>query len=337
MALDHTATSGERSFSDSLQRVRRHGSAILIIALACGAASYGFSTTRPSVYRAQAFLAFVDQSQDLSILGSVAVRGTEPDQLASAKADEVTRPEALTAVRDQLNLSLSVADLARRYSATVDPTSNLVVVTASAPRPDEAARLANGLANVAVTEAVRQARNRYVTAAKGIAARLAKLRPGRSNDATRRGLEDTQLRLESLGALASPANLARTAPPPSSPSSPKPLRNGFIGALFGLLLAPILVLMRVSLDRRVHDPAEIAHELSLPVLGKVGEDTLGRVVFATTSADDTQRRALEAFRMLRSNLSALATEPGFIAVAVTSALPEAVSYTHLTLPTICSV
>lgn len=283
--------------------------------------TYGFSSSRPDVYRAQAALAFSDQSADLSILGGASARSTEPDQLAAAKADTVTRPELLTRVRDRLQLSISVGQLAQRLSTGVEPTSNLVLVTASAPAAGEAAGIANAVAAEAVSVALRDTRERYRAAARGVTRRLAELGDGPSAAVTRLGLQEQLSRLESLSALAQPATIARRANIPGGPSAPNPVRNSVIAGVFGLLVAIIASLYRGSFDRRVRDPDDIASALDLPLLATIGEDTLGHVAGV---GDESAGQAAdgEAFRILRTSLLFLARDRDLVTLAVTSAMPQ---------------
>ena len=62
------------------------------------------------------------------------------------------------------------------------------------------------------------------------------------------------------------------ARPPTSASSPKPLRSIAIAFVLGLLLAVGLTLIREQLDRRLRDPAEVTELLDVSVLSVIAEE-----------------------------------------------------------------
>lgn len=325
MAPDQTPTSDDlgaryTSLAEVLRALRRQRLLILAITLACVAIAVALSAVQEKEYEAEAAVAFVDQSQDLGILGNVAVRSIEPDQLAASQAERITRPELLQGLRRRLDVTTSVETLEDRLESGVEPTSNLVLVTATAPQAREAARLANGLADEAVTVARREARDRYNTAARRIRRRLDDS-PSAENRSGRVALEDQLVRLESLAVLARPATVARAAEVPDSPSSPKPVRNGVVGGIFGLMVALVAAFARSSLDRRLRDPRDIGEELEIPVLGNVSAATLGHVAHVGAKVGDDHRE-MEAFRILSANISLLEDERPLTVLAVTSALPD---------------
>ena len=243
----------------------------------------------------------------------------EPDQLAAAKADTITRPELITRLRDRLGLAVSADELSTRFTVSVEATSNLVVIRAVAPTAGEAAKLANGLADTSVSVEGQDARRRYRAAALGVSRRLARASASKEDGTARLQLQDQLIRLESLAALAQPAAVAKSAQVPDTPSSPKPVRNSIIAGFLGMLLGFGVAWSRETLDRRVRAPADIVDGLGLPVLASVKHDVMGRVAHLESDHGGA-RGAMESFRVLRTSLTLLAPQPRV--VAVTSALPD---------------
>lgn len=307
------------SLSDLFTVTARRARLILGFTVLCASAAYAYSTTRPTTFTAEAAVSYTDPSQDLSILGGGAARSVEPDQLAATKANTITRPELLKQLRQRTGLRLSADQLTERFAASVEATSNLVVVRATAPTGREAARLANGLAETSVASEGQTARRRYSTAADGIRRRLGQLGSSTRDSATRFALQDQLTRLESLSALAQPASVAKTAQVPTSPSSPKPLRSGALAGFFGLFLGFSSAFVRESLDRRVHGPVDI-EGLGLPVLASVAESAMGKVAHVDGTHRSGDAAVVDSIRVLRTSLTLLDPEPQV--VAVTSAMPQ---------------
>jgi len=120
-----------------------------------------------------------------------------------------------------------------------------------------------------------------------------------------------------------PAELARRAEVPGNPSSPKTVRNTILGLIVGLALGLLAAFARDVLDRRIRSSTQAHEEYGLPVLGRVGEASLG----TTGAARGTNGRVItpadiESFRILRTNLVALDPDRPPRSVLVTSAVAQ---------------
>ena len=63
--------------------------------------------------------------------------------------------------------------------------------------------------------------------------------------------------------IRSPRNAAKVAP--------RPFRSAVLGLVFGLLLGVGFALARHRLDTRLHDPADVAEHLGVPLLATIPE------------------------------------------------------------------
>lgn len=102
--------------------------------------------------------------------------------------------------------------------------------------------------------------------------------------------------------------VARAAPP-AWPARSRDDQLLALGSVAGLALGLGLVLLRSRMDRRIHDPAVIIHELGLPFLGIVP-----RLHAASPSGDRSAEGALASFRSLRSQLGGVLDRPGGVLV-----------------------
>jgi capsular exopolysaccharide synthesis family protein len=107
---------------------------------------------------------------------------------------------------------------------------------------------------------------------------------------------------------------------PVTPSSPDLVQNVALGLLVGALLGSLAAVARRQLDRSVKDPEVAAQLVGAPVIGTVLRDAaLERQHLAERT---TQGRALEDFRLLRTNLQFLQVDEPPKVILVTSALPS---------------
>ncbi|MGW5580793.1 hypothetical protein [Micromonospora chokoriensis] len=86
-------------------------------------------------------------------------------------------------------------------------------------------------------------------------------------NAASRAVSQQLSRLDMGGSTSINARVLDTASPPTTPAFPKPLLNGVLGALAGLLAGWGATLLRDRFDSRLRDVGQIEARLGLPVLG----------------------------------------------------------------------
>jgi capsular exopolysaccharide synthesis family protein len=313
---------------DYLQVMREQRWVIVVITVTFAAIAFGYSARQTTSYRATARLQVNDTSQDASTLGSLTFADGTPEQQAARLSTLVSRRDVAAVVKRRLNVKNSISDLQSKVSGLAEARTNFVTISAQNHDPKVAALLANQFAVAARDLQTKETRARYRQAAKVARAALAKQRPkGKGPVSTQqKSLLDTITisqvsRLESLAAFVTPITIAEPASAPKHPVSPKPIRDGFIGAIVGLTLALLAAFMRDALDRRLRKSSEIREELNLPLIGHVREELLGRTVLPgqLPALNETD---LEAFRILRTNVDYLDVDAPPKTLLVTSALPE---------------
>jgi succinoglycan biosynthesis transport protein ExoP len=173
----------------------------------------------------------------------------------------------------------------------------VVAVRATDPNPMSAARLANSFAQQYIAIRRDADRSKIRQAQNLVQRRLARGLTGPS-----RG--DLERRAEELAVLASlqtgKAELVQPAEVPTSPSSPRPVRNAILGSVLGLLLGGALALHVEQFDRRLKDPDEIGRIFERPILGAIPESR--ELAKPSRNFQVLSPHAAEAFLMLRANL-----------------------------------
>ncbi|HWE34659.1 MAG TPA: division plane positioning ATPase MipZ [Solirubrobacteraceae bacterium] len=291
---------------------------ILTIALAAGAVvALALSLAKGTTYSATAALNIEDITQIEGSLGQTANSTEVPAQLAAASQRSVTSDPVL----DRSVLSLpgeTVTGLRDNVSASIDPASDLVLVTASAPTAQRAAAIANTVATVTAAQTNAQTRQSFAADAAQLAQQIATLPKTGAYNTIRHSDELNYSRLQTLAVIASPARIQQQADPPTSSSSN---RTGFyvvLGALLGLILGLGVAFLRESLDRTVHAPEDVDASLQRPIIGHVDEQALGTAPYLDPTPTSKSRNAIDRFSILRRGVELLGGESAPHSVLVTS-------------------
>jgi capsular exopolysaccharide synthesis family protein len=118
------------------------------------------------------------------------------------------------------------------------------------------------------------------------------------------------------------AELISEAKTPTSPASPKPMRDAALGAFAGLLLGVGICFVREQLDDRVHSAHEVERATGLPLLVQLPYDEESAKHPEHLAAIERPLASLsEAARSLRTAIQFLGTTKPVKVVVVTSAAP----------------
>jgi capsular exopolysaccharide synthesis family protein len=301
--------SGEtRNLSDYLGVLRRRIWLILFVTVLAAAAALAISYVRTPKYEATINLQFTDPGLQAGGVVGGASSDFFPQSEAGAGAQRVTRDDVVRDASKELGGKPSPEDLRSDTTVTVDPVSSVVKATVSSDDAEDATREANQLA-ASVKKLTRdEARGFY------------RQRAGTFGDDPANA--PIKGRLLALAAVAEPVEIVSPAAKPSSPVSPKPLRDTLIATFLGLILGIGLAFLRETLDKRVKDAHEVQRRLDLPLVGYVRKDSLGMVGMTSDGSGSVSEEDLEAFRILRTNVDFLGRGEELEVVAVTSPLPE---------------
>ena len=278
---------------DYLRMLRSYWLGTLLCLLLAVTAAAGWTMTQPREYTSTA--------------SGVVQVATSGDANLSFAADQLAKSQAESYV--ELGKSLAVAQraaTATRYSGS--PSSLLGRVTST---------LADNTAIITV-----DARASSPTAASGLATAWI--------EALGKQIQTMQQQATGTDGLSTtkfvPLASASVPAAPSSPDVPAALA---VGALAGLVLAFLYLLVRNALDRRIRSADMVERETGVSVLGTIplhpmlmGEHAL---VVRLPQEDDAARHRnfamLEALRELRTNLSYVHVDAPARSIVVTSAQP----------------
>jgi capsular exopolysaccharide synthesis family protein len=203
-------------------------------------------------------------------------------QRVKSYAPLVDSPDVLQPVIDRLDLDISVRELGRHVSVTSAPDTVLLDVAVTDSDPATAAEIANAVS-------------------LRLALVVERLETPRETDVSNVKI-----------------SLARPAPVPTSPSSPRVLLNLFLGGMLGLAVGLVASVLRHYLDKRI--------KTSDDVRALTGMSPLGSTLYQRTArrrplvALDWRSAAAERYRTVRTALKFAAVDRELRHFAVTSAV-----------------
>lgn len=246
-----------RRYFDALKRSRGMIAAIVI---ALTALVVALSLVLPDKYQATTLLVFNEATSPFVSTDEASVQRQLETTRSLLTTDAVLNRAA---VRLPPDARKDVGNIV----SSVDPTANIIRITATSEDPENAAAIANQVADSFLQERTKFERDRIQNARERLEAQIGELQdaPAAAEQigAIRQRISELSV---SEGAAGSDLQVAERADVPSQAASPRPLRNGVL-ALFGaLFLAVLLALGRDQLTPRVGSARELGRLLGLPVL-----------------------------------------------------------------------
>jgi non-specific protein-tyrosine kinase len=303
---------------DYLRPVWRFKWFALLIVVVATAATYMYTNREPKKYESSTQL-YVGQSDIDQLLSSTQAGSSSTDQRTLAnQARLITTPQVATAVDKFLKLGRTTDDLLASISVHPDTDADFLTIVATAGTPRGAAALADAFAHeylrVRTNTAQHEAKSQ-LTITKATLARTPT-----SNRLARSALKDRIRTLENA-ALDPPQSGQQlsAAEIPTSPVSPKPIRNAIFAAALALLLAIVLAYVFDRSDKRVRSVRDVEELLDLPVLASL--PAVKKPLPDHGSRDAIVPELREPSHTLRVNLDLLRVKRGARVVLITSGLP----------------
>jgi succinoglycan biosynthesis transport protein ExoP len=309
----------DASRTSDLERVlrvlRRRQKLIALCTVGVAAFAVFFSLLQQKQYSAKAALLFRDPGLDQTLFQSSNTPTINPQRQAATNERLVSQPEVATRTAGRLGGGVTPTEVRSKINVTAEGQSDVIAVTATDHDPAFAATLANAYANEFIglrkdadQSVIRRAQTIVAQRLKDLNAKDRRALQGRSDD------------LKILAALQTgKAELVQQASVPTSPSSPKPLRNGVLGLIVGLLAGLGLAFLLERLDRRIRDPRELEEAYGLPILGTITESRALGTASKGTNGALIPGPEWEAFRKLRAKLRYFGVDREIRSVLVTSA------------------
>jgi polysaccharide biosynthesis transport protein len=310
------------SLRNYLRVVRRRKWIILQALLLVPAVAIGLSLRQDRVYEAKSEVLLVQQNPADQFNGVTQNGAQPPDRVAQTQADLARVPEVAKRTLELAGLNRSVDNFLRNSGATAQTNSDLLELSARDARPAIAVLLAKSYAkafalyraqlDTAPYETARSRANEQlrVMAAEG----------GKGTDAYRE-LQAKRDQLDQYVALLTRNAVPVKVPDAAAQVQPKPVRNGILGLLLGLVLGVALAFLREALDTRVRSAEEVGEKLHIPLLSRIPAPARklrnhNRLVMKA----DPHGVQAEAFRTLRTNVEFVNLDLNARTIMITSAI-----------------
>jgi succinoglycan biosynthesis transport protein ExoP len=315
-------TNPERPQSDlrrTLLLLRRRAGLIALCLLIGAGVALGVSELQTKEYSTSASLLFRNPGFAEDLFGTTTTTAST-DPTREAATNEKLVGLKVVGVRAARDLpGLSPKDVSSMVSVASEGEADVVSVTATSPDPEEARKVANTFARQFISFRTETEKSKLIEAKKLAEEEFDRLSPEQQKGARGQALSRGA---EKLGILASlqtgNAELVQPAELPTSPSSPKPVRNTLLGAILGLLLGLGLAFMFERLNSRLRDPDEARDAFGLPVLGTIPDSKAITASNERGAAPGLPFMENEAFRMLRASLQYFNVDREVTTVLITS-------------------
>ncbi len=309
----------ERSDLGALAGIVRRRLWLVILTIIVGVGvALALSASQKKQYQSTAVLLFRQVLLDIQLTGTpLTLPNSDPTIESATDVGLVDQENVRAGAAQQLGPPYTTQNLKSYVDISTQGKTDLVGVKGTAGSPNEAARIANTVASQYLRIASQQTVSEISAAEDRVRSEINTRKLTRTQ---RNALQNALTKLSVLASLG-PENvhLVQPAVPPNSPSSPKPLRNGIIGGLAGLLLGLALAFGAEQFDKRLRSSDEIERETGLPLLATVPKSRALRK--QATAGDLLDPRETEPFRRLASKLRHLEGDRQIRSVLITSPGP----------------
>jgi polysaccharide biosynthesis transport protein len=283
--------------------LRRRAGLILMCVAITTVAAVAISLLQEKQYSASASLLFRNPGFAENLFGN-STESPATDPTREAATNEKLVGLEIVAKRASENLSgLTPEEVSDMVSVSSSGEADIVSLTATSSDPEQAKLVANTFAHQFINFRAQADQSKLLEAKELAEAEYSSLSP--EQQAGPRGVALSS-GAEKLGILASlqtgNAELVQPAELPSSPSSPKPMRNGILAAIIGLMVGIGLAFLFERLNRTLRDPEEAREAFGLPILATVPESKAIMASNERSAALELPFMENEAFRMLRAQL-----------------------------------
>ncbi len=292
--------------------LRRRWLVVLATALLTTALVVALSLSQVKQYTATANLLFGTASDNVLDTGGYEDR----NRLAATNEQLLELDIVAQATSERLRGRVTPREVSEAVSVIADPSADVVEVEATTPDPKLSADIATEYSRAfkafRQTSAREQIADAIALARQGQAAMTREEQLGPEGEALRQQINQLQTaRYSQTGGV----EVVQEAMAPTTPSSPKPLRNGVLGLILGGVLGFAIAALLDRSDRAIRSIEELERRSGWPVLARIPSS---RPLSRGGSLGPRSAEA-EAFRMLRASLRYFSVDSELRTLLITSA------------------
>jgi polysaccharide biosynthesis transport protein len=307
---------------DYVQVIRRRKWVIVLTMALVPLAAVVLSLRQAALYQSSAEVLL--NRQNASIVSGVSDPNTyyQPERVLQTQAELARVPAVAQRVISASGADMTVNDFLASSSVSSEPNSDLLEFKVVDESPERASVLATQYARQFAAYRTELDTNAIARALSSVTSRISDLESqGDRSSALYTNLVEKEQQLRTLQALqTSTLSVVREADG-AEQTQPRPVRNGILGFLVGLVLGIGLAFLWDALDTRVRSAEEMGEELGLPLLARLPAPPRGmRNQEQLSTLVDPHGVQGEAFRMLRTNLDFMNIDRSAKTIMVTSAV-----------------
>jgi capsular exopolysaccharide synthesis family protein len=310
-----------------LQVIARRRWVVVIVALVIAIAATAWSIVQSPTYGATSKVLISSQNIPLAVTAGPDTRTPEdPVRVAATEAQVARLRIVIDRARVRAGITNETTDQIRAHTSVGSgEDSDLLTITVTDGDAARASRLADAIANEYVTYRTQLDVAKVEKARNDILDQLDKLRAAGTTSGTYYDtLRSNAQQLTTLATVgATNYNVVESAGA-ADKVSPKPVRDGIVAVVVGLIVGLAVAFLADRLDRRVRSVGEVEEHLAAPLLARVdaGGRSSGGGRRMIAALDRPQGSAAESFRMLRANFEFTNAVADAGVVMVTSARPQ---------------
>ncbi|MBO9531420.1 MAG: hypothetical protein J7513_00395 [Solirubrobacteraceae bacterium] len=307
----------DRATRRTLRRALEQWWLIVLCGVVAAAAAYGISSTRAEQFQATSTLQVGEQDAADQALANADSKAADPERAQAAVVELFSLPSVRNRASEMLGGRVTPDELLEVVTVESQVESGVIRVSAHSTDPAEARATANAMVQAMIRQRQNITQSKIDAARARINERLSSLTAEGKGSITEQDLMARRREL-TLASTLDDGNVTVTQPAlqPTSPYSPRPIRDAFFALLGGFLLGLAIVLIRARMDDRIRDPEEFTELWNLPLAGVVPQaDSLKH-----GGAHLPSPEVLEALALARTNLRYLQVGGSVKTVLITSAL-----------------
>ncbi len=300
---------GHKDIRSWLRGIWRWKWLILVFVIGAPTVAYLLERGKPNIYQSSSLVGINSTTVDTTLL-SGADGGSFSTSNVTAIAQLVTTTPVARVAAGFMHPPADPGTIVSKVSASGDPTTNFLTITAQDTSSLQAAQIANAFAKAISYNRQQAAVIQLNSAISGIVSQINHL--GNGNLAQKQSL---QQQLSQLRAAKSTQNgdaaILQPASPSATPIGPNVRRTVELGLVIGILLAFGAVALAENSDRRLRTPDDLEGITDLPLLASIAAS-------AFSGQLDTKEEDEEAFNMLRTSLTYYNVDRPLDSLVVTS-------------------
>lgn len=330
VTIDGNETTPLREYLGILNR-RRLTVALTVLVLVAGAIT--FSVLERPTYSASAKVVVPSQ------LASSALAATSQQLPEAVAAERQLSDEQLFAQGDAVRKAATrTLGYQAHVSVSASASSDLLTFTANSGQKVAAAAVANAYAHGFIEAQTTQKVSQYASQVSALQATIAQLQAKASSlpkadsqlPALQQSVSSLTMSIQELQASeqlvsGTGPTVVADAKAPTSPISPKPVRNAILGLVIGLILGVALAFLVDRIDDSIHSRDDVERSSDrLPVLGMIPviDGWRRRDETHVSVMESPSSFAAEAYRTLRTSVQFQGMDRPLNVIGLTSAMAE---------------